>query len=414
MAINERRGHSRAPLPSCASYAGEMTAAGNAENARSPLWRGAQVFRLLALLYSVGFQLAVHADLTRPTLAWAFLAATMLWTGIATVAYLVGFGRNWTFVGLEVAVVVGLLLSTQLITDDAWRAANQPVVTTLWSVNAVISVAILAGPVTGVIAALVIRLTVFLAKGEWEQNLGKDASVVVLVAVGLGVGLAASASTRTSERLRAAARSAAAAEERAALARQVHDGALQTLALISRRGRELGGPSVELAELAATGESALRDWIARDGRPAFDGTGQVDLCAAVRAVSKDATVSAPPDPVPVPAPFAAELVGAVANAVENSRRHAVGAAIFVLVENLGDSVVLTVRDDGPGIPAGRLDRARRDGRLGVAESISGRVESLGGTAVLSTGPGEGTTWELAVPIPSRYAHEPSTPNRALR
>ena len=56
----------------------------------------------------------------------------------------------------------------------------------------------------------------------------------------------------------------------------------------------------------------------------------------------------------------------------------------------------TARDDGPGIGPGRLDEARHEGRLGVSESICGRMADLGGSARLVTAPGEGTEWELRV------------------
>ena len=69
----------------------------------------------------------------------------------------------------------------------------------------------------------------------------------------------------------------------------------------------------------------------------------------------------------------------------------------MLLEDLGETVVVTVRDEGPGIPDGRLEQAEREGRLGVSQSIVGRVSDLGGTAVLVTSPGGGTEWELTVP-----------------
>ena len=59
---------------------------------------------------------------------------------------------------------------------------------------------------------------------------------------------------------------------------------------------------------------------------------------------------------------------------------------------------MSVRDDGVGIAAGRLDEARRAGRLGVAQSIVARIESLGGTAILDSDEGIGTEWELTVPV----------------
>ena len=56
----------------------------------------------------------------------------------------------------------------------------------------------------------------------------------------------------------AAERAAAAAEERARLARAVHDGVLQVLALVQRRGAELGGEAAGLGRLAGEQEAALR------------------------------------------------------------------------------------------------------------------------------------------------------------
>ncbi|GAA0496252.1 hypothetical protein GCM10009544_64980 [Streptomyces stramineus] len=56
-----------------------------------------------------------------------------------------------------------------------------------------------------------------------------------------------------------------------------------------------------------------------------------------------------------------------------------------------------MRDDGPGIPEGRLADAEREGRMGVALSIRGRLRDLGGSAELLSVPGQGTEVELRVP-----------------
>jgi signal transduction histidine kinase len=95
---------------------------------------------------------------------------------------------------------------------------------------------------------------------------------------------------------------------------------------------------------------------------------------------------------------AAELDAAVGNALDNVRAHAgANAHAFVLLEDLGDSVTVSVRDDGVGIADGRLEEAAREGRLGVSKSIVGRLTALGGSAQLHSGPSEGTEWELCVP-----------------
>lgn len=95
---------------------------------------------------------------------------------------------------------------------------------------------------------------------------------------------------------------------------------------------------------------------------------------------------------------ATELDAAVGNALDNVVAHAgPGAHAFVFVEDLGDSVLVSVRDDGVGIAAGRVEEAARQGRLGISQSIVGRLASLGGTAELHSEPGAGTEWELCVP-----------------
>ena len=69
----------------------------------------------------------------------------------------------------------------------------------------------------------------------------------------------------------------------------------------------------------------------------------------------------------------------------------------MLVEELPGAVEVSVRDDGPGIPEGRLAEAEAQGRMGVSRSIRGRVGDVGGTLTLDTGPDIGTEWVIRVP-----------------
>jgi len=71
----------------------------------------------------------------------------------------------------------------------------------------------------------------------------------------------------------------------------------------------------------------------------------------------------------------------------------------MLLEDEGIAITLTLRDDGPGIPIGRLEQAAAQGRLGVAQSIRGRLNDLGGAASIASTPGQGTEVELRVPRP---------------
>jgi len=117
------------------------------------------------------------------------------------------------------------------------------------------------------------------------------------------------------------------------------------------------------------------------------------------------TFAEPGAPVVLRTRTARELAAAVSAALDNVRQHARGpsgaeAQAWILVEDDTDEVVVTVRDDGPGIPEGRLTDAEAEGRLGVAQSIRGRLRDLGGSAELISVQGQGTEVELRVPRPA--------------
>ena len=364
----------------------------------TPLWRAAQVFRLLSCLYALGFQIAINDELERPAIGWALFAVLMSWSVACAAAYLHGYGRRVAWVSAEVVVVVALMLSTKIVASDQWALDNQSWPTTLWATNATISAAILLGPVAGMTIGLLVTASNAVLKGYVSVDVGRNATVVIELAVGLAIGMAAQTARRAHTELQRAARLAASLEERERLSREVHDGAIQVLALVARRGREIGGPTTELAELAGEQERALRRWVSAAGAPVPEGL-EIDLVTLLRDRAADrVSVSLPPEPVMLSAEVAREVDAAVANALDNVVAHAGAAArAFVLVEDLEDSVVVSVRDDGSGIPAGRLEEAAGEGRVGVSKSIVGRLNWLGGTARLSTGPGRGTEWELTIP-----------------
>src|SRR6185369_16800678 len=198
--------------------------------------------------------------------------------------------------------------------------------------------------------------------------------------------------TQAQEELRQAAALEAAHTERDRLARGIHDSVLQVLALVQRRGEELGGEAAELGRLAGEQEVALRALVGPGAGRSAGPAGTADLCELIGALaSARVTISAPATSVWLPAPVAYELFAAVTAATDNVRQHCPPQTrAWVLVEDEGDAVTVTVRDDGPGIAPVRLDQAAAQGRLGVAQSIRGRVTDLGGEAVITSRPGQGT------------------------
>ena len=81
-------------------------------------------------------------------------------------------------------------------------------------------------------------------------------------------------------------------------------------------------------------------------------------------------IAVPAEPVALPAHHALELAAAVSAALDNVHPHA-GPT------DERDAVRVSIRDDGPSIAEGRLVEAAAAGRLGVAQSIRGRVNDLG-------------------------------------
>lgn len=177
--------------------------------------------------------------------------------------------------------------------------------------------------------------------------------------------------------------------ERADIAAHLHDSVLQTLALIQRRS----GDAAAVARLARAQERDLRSWLY--GAPTSDVT---TVAAAVEAVAADledihGTVV---EVVCVGDAALGEgssaLVAALREAVANAVRHA-GGTVRVYVECTPAEIEAFVRDRGPGFDP---DRVPHD-RLGLRESIIGRMERHGGSATVRTAPGEGTEVRLRLP-----------------
>jgi hypothetical protein len=184
--------------------------------------------------------------------------------------------------------------------------------------------------------------------------------------------------------------------------------------MVQRRGGQAGGEAAELGRLAGEQEVALRSLISGTPAPdpAADGAssdGPEDLRALLgRYASGRVTVSSPGTPVPLAPAAAAELSAAVGAALDNVRRHAGEQAhAWILLEDEPDAVLVTVRDDGPGIAAGRLAAAADEGRLGVAQSIRGRLRDLGGSTEVFSVPGQGTEVELRLPKPVSESAKPA-------
>lgn len=366
----------------------------------APLWRAAQVFRLLSWGYALYFQVSKNAELEHPGWGWVLFGVLTACTVACGAGYLQGFGRRRGWVAAEAVAVLVLMAATALVASEQWVLANQSLPTTLWATNAVVSAAILAGPVAGMGMGLAVMATAAALKGAIAVDLVRSPTILIELSVGLAIGMAATTARRAHDEVQRAARLGAALAERERLSRHVHDGVLQVLAMVARRGREIGGETAQLAEVASEQERALRRLLsAVDSEPEAAADADSDLGLLLRRHATDrVSVSVPAAAVRLDPRVAAEVEAAVINALTNVERHAgPDARAYVLLEDLGNEVIISIRDDGPGIPAGRLEAAVDEGRVGVSKSIRGRLAALGGRAELTAPVGGGTEWEFTVP-----------------
>jgi len=167
-------------------------------------------------------------------------------------------------------------------------------------------------------------------------------------------------------------------EQRAEIAAHLHDSVLQTLALIQNRA----GASSEVARIARAQERELREWLY-----AGAGTPDSDLATELRdfAAALELDFAVRIDVVTVgetPERSGGEIAASAREAMLNAARHA-GGEVSVYVEGTPTALDVFVRDRGPGFT---LERVPED-RLGVRESILGRMRRAGGAATVAPGSG---------------------------
>ena len=379
------------------------TAWSPSEQVRRTLFRILAALRVAVLVYAVVVNLGRADELARPGLAVAGLVAMGAWTVVADLAYELRRHRPLWFFVLDVAVSCGFLLLTPATHSAVMQERGDASLPTLWVMGAVLAVAVGLGWWQGLLAAVCVSVVDVSVRAETSPNTWANIFLLMLAAV--AVGFMSRALCRAAESRAKADRLQAALEERARLARVVHDGVLQVLAMVQRRAQDSDDLG-DLARLAAEQEASLRSLVQYDARAAAAGaspgapaaSAQTDLVHALEQVAGGHSLSVPGGTVVLPAAVVAEVAAAVSECLLNVARHVgEGARAWVLVEELDEEVVVTVRDEGPGIAADRLATAASEGRMGVSGSIMGRLRDLGGRAELSTGPTIGTEWELHVP-----------------
>ncbi len=394
------------------------------------MMRALSVFRWVALGGAVVGVILGRSALVEPAAAVVLLAAAT-----ALTAYLYLLGRRhpselvrWRWLVVEVAVGLILLVGDGFVFSDE-RAQSLP---WAWPAAGIAAVGIAAagrgsGPLfdhAGVLTAVVVGTVsvvseiVLLGRFSGSGQIGVLFSKIGLwLLVGLLVG-------PLMRRLLRAERLVSVAAAREELARELHDGVLQTLAVIQRRS-----PDSELVALARDQENSLRTYLSdprllaaaaapagRAGAAVVEsveaGAAAIDpsdgLASVLRRVASDgerrhrikiqAVVAA--DCPALSSPVTAAVAGAVAEAITNSVKHGAAEQVTVFAEpnfdDDGETVFVSVRDNGSGF---EVDGVKEG--IGLSRSIRGRITEQDGRVEIVSRPGKGTEVKLWVKADSR-------------
>ena len=355
---------------------------------------------------------ARSSSLERPWAAAAAVGVTLAWTLVASVLVRLDPARllTWPVLGIELAIACGLVVSDWWVygrVGGAWSDHAQSL-GVAWPAASVLSVGIAFGTVAGFAAGAGLGLARLVGQllfwtdsfdpplRHGDNQLAAAGTVVMYALVG---GLAGLITTK----LREAEREVAVARAREEVARTLHDGVLQTLAVVQRRTND-----PELGALAREQEVELRQFLfgTRPAVSATDryrrGAGTADLAVVLRDAAADterrqairADVVLTDELPPVPVEIADAVRGAVGEALVNAAKHGEATHAVVFVEHDPvDGLFCSVKDDGVGFDV--TDRAEG---IGITRSIRGRIDEVGGTVEVDGRPGRGTEVRIRVPM----------------
>jgi signal transduction histidine kinase len=355
---------------------------------------GVAGLRWAAWVWLAGLAIANLHRVHHPVLVVAAVVAT----GAVTIATSVVLrGPSWQRALSARFVSAEAIVAAAVIAADGWarqgRVTGQNLAG-LWPLAAILVAAVVGGAAWGAGVGLLFsaaRLLASLVAGIPAGQGGRTAVAVLSTAVSwVVVGAVCGTIVRL---LRRSQHQLAEAEARERIARDLHDGVLQTLALIERRS-----PSADIARLAREQERELRAYLF-DNQRATGGLALELRRAAARLertwpdVTVTVTVS---HDVPVLSDdqldaAAGAAVEALTNAAKHGHAHQV--VVFADVNEVSGGLFLSVKDDGGG-----FDPANVAEGIGLSRSIRGRVGQVGGTVTVASSPEDGTEVRICIPV----------------
>ncbi len=349
-----------------------------------------------------------RTDVAHPLLGLALLAGTAVYLALLTVAY----HRDARALLRPVLVTTELGVTATLLFLDTfvYGSTHSQALPTIWPVAVIFSVALAAGGRAAVAAGFGLGLVRYAGwllfptddfgpvdtPSAWSMS--RIASTVLFAVAGWVAGYLLDQQERSD-------RAISAFRAREEVARTLHDGVLQTLAVIQRRSDDQA-----LVDLARSQEHELREFLfgAR--------TSDQDIAAALRAAARRAEqryglsvqVICAPDLPPGDERAIEAIGGAAGEALTNAAKHGDAHRVTVYAEpgDDDDIVFVSIKDDGIGFDVASVTMGE-----GIKRSIRGRITDVGGRVELDGRPGRGTEVRLWVPLSGRHS-ERRHPTRA--
>lgn len=206
------------------------------------------------------------------------------------------------------------------------------------------------------------------------------------------------------------------AEERGRIAREMHDSLAQVLAYVNTKAQavqvlldrgETDRASVQVGQMAESAREAYAD--VREGILALRTAASVDqqdligtLAAYLERWEEQSGIRTELETPDLDgSPGLTELAEVhllrlIQEALTNIRKHAQASHVHILIEREGSFVHVEIRDDGIGFAPDELG-PRRVPRFGLS-TMRERAEASGGTFVIESRPGSGTTINVRLPV----------------
>ncbi|WP_051500774.1 ATP-binding protein [Nesterenkonia sp. AN1] len=306
---------------------------------------------------------------------------------------LLGAQINWWLIGPPLILGVGVLLAWSQVdaigpsTADQTPGQRAPGARSRQAILWQFAIGALL-----VILALLLLAGGFLPAADLLLGLMVAAMLLAGVALVTAPWLIRLYRTSNTERARAAAEA-----ERADIAAHLHDSVLQTLAMIQKHRHDPA--SVE--RLARRQERQLRGWLYSRDSPE---TGTLKEQLTSVAAELEELHSVPVEVVAVGESQRSDhrvLVAAAREGIVNALKHAGPASVYLESTAAEDAVF--IRDRGTGFDPGGIE----SDRLGVRESIIGRMNRAGGSARIRSGE-TGTEVQIRMPVTATTAPESAT------